>query len=116
MTESHSFVVPHKPQVKGRPRMSRRGKVYTPAATLEFEGKVASSYDGPKFEKPEKLSVIIDLFKDRAVVRIIPIDDFENESKLRGDVDNYAKAFLDGMNGEAFDDDSQVVDLRVRKH
>lgn len=32
-----------------------------------------------------------------------------------GDVDNYAKAVLDEMNGKCFDDDSQVVELSATK-
>ncbi len=37
------------------------------------------------------------------------------ESKLRGDVDNYAKSILDGLNGVAFQDDKQVHILNVEK-
>lgn len=33
----------------------------------------------------------------------------------RGDVDNYAKAVLDALNGKAWNDDSDVVELVVRK-
>ena len=32
-----------------------------------------------------------------------------------GDVDNFAKAILDALNGHAWDDDCQVVSLRVMK-
>ena len=35
--------------------------------------------------------------------------------KRRIDVDNCAKSILDGMNGIVYEDDNQVVDLRVRK-
>lgn len=33
-----------------------------------------------------------------------------------GDVDNYCKSILDGLNGVAYEDDDQVVELLVRKH
>lgn len=33
----------------------------------------------------------------------------------RPDADNIAKAILDALNGLAYDDDSQIVDLTVRK-
>lgn len=33
----------------------------------------------------------------------------------KGDVDNYAKAILDGMNGIVYEDDSQVTHLSVKK-
>jgi Holliday junction resolvase RusA-like endonuclease len=31
------------------------------------------------------------------------------------DIDNIAKTFLDGMNGVIFKDDTQVIDLHVKK-
>ena len=33
-----------------------------------------------------------------------------------GDVDNYSKSILDGLNGVAYEDDDQVVELQVRKY
>jgi crossover junction endodeoxyribonuclease RusA len=36
-------------------------------------------------------------------------------SRLRKDVDNCAKAVLDGLNGVAWADDNQVTDLVIRK-
>lgn len=36
-------------------------------------------------------------------------------SKLNGDIDNLTKGLLDALNGVAFDDDSQVCELLVRK-
>ena len=37
------------------------------------------------------------------------------KSKLRGDIDNYAKAVLDALNKIAYKDDKQVVSLYVEK-
>ena len=37
------------------------------------------------------------------------------KSPLLGDIDNYAKSILDGLNGVAFDDDKQVRYLKVVK-
>jgi Holliday junction resolvase RusA-like endonuclease len=34
---------------------------------------------------------------------------------VKADIDNIAKAILDGMTGVAWDDDKQVVSLRVEK-
>jgi hypothetical protein len=39
----------------------------------------------------------------------------DRPGKNCGDVDNLAKSVLDALNGIAWDDDSQVVDLRVIK-
>ena len=32
-----------------------------------------------------------------------------------GDVDNYAKSILDGLNGVAFEDDKYIIELYVKK-
>jgi Holliday junction resolvase RusA-like endonuclease len=36
-------------------------------------------------------------------------------SPLRGDIDNYAKSILDGLNGVAYTDDKLVYKLQVTK-
>lgn len=36
-------------------------------------------------------------------------------SSPRGDIDNYAKALFDSLNGKAFDDDKQIVIAHLRK-
>lgn len=110
----HTMRAKFRPISKGRPRMTRRGRVFTPATTLEFEKKVAEAWTkskGPIFEGP--VSVIIELTTDGFMVRINTIT--QDHSKLRGDVDNYAKSILDGLNGVAFEDDKQVYVLKVSK-
>lgn len=108
---SHTFVAHGKPQVKQRPRMTRRGKAFTPQATLEAEQALAAQYDGPYFEGP--LSVEIEYLNDRQTITITEIADWENRSKLRGDLDNYIK-LLDGLNGVAWADDRQVKHVTAR--
>lgn len=58
------FDILGKPQGKGRPRFARNGKPYTPAATAEYETRVANLYmntSGQYFgEKP--LRMILNVF------------------------------------------------------
>lgn len=42
----------------------------------------------------------------------ITIKEIESQSKLRGDVDNYCKSIMDGLNGVAYKDDGQVLNLK----
>lgn len=94
--------VPTRAVAKQRPR-TVNGNTYTPPKTRQFEEFVAwqtrSQRDGVTLE--DDLRVTITLIAKR---------------RLTGDVDNYAKAVLDGVvKGGAIKDDSQIVDLRVLK-
>jgi crossover junction endodeoxyribonuclease RusA len=37
------------------------------------------------------------------------------KSSLRGDIDNYVKSILDALNGVAWEDDKQIIELTVKK-
>ena len=98
------ITVPGRPVPKGRPRLGVRGKkafIYTPPATREYEKLVGwvARCSGCK-PLNGSLAVKLHLFiRGRS-----------------GDVDNYCKSILDGLNGVAYQDDGQVVELLVRKH
>ena len=108
----HTIKVPAKPMAKQRPRVLRTGHTYTPKVTLDYEKKFKEAWDGPTFESP--VSVDIVLYKDKVKVTITEEPE-EKKSSLRGDVDNYAKSILDGLNGIAYLDDRQIVKLKVTK-
>lgn len=97
------ITIPGRPVPKGRPRLGYRGRtafIYTPPATKEYEklvGWVAKCMGCRPMEGP--IAATIDVY---------------HRSKL--DVDNVAKSILDGLNGVAYIDDAQVVELLVRKH
>lgn len=87
--------VPGRPVPKGRPRMTRNGHVYTPAKTHAYEAVVASAgadaMDGlPPLTGPVLLAALF--YGTRAT----------------GDVDNYLKSLLDGLQGVVFQNDRQV--------
>lgn len=88
-----------RPVPKARPRLGANGRMYTPRKTKEFEeliGWTTRSVVRKPIEKPVKVN--IDVY-----------------SKTKADIDNVAKAILDGLSGVAFLDDRQVVELRIRK-
>jgi hypothetical protein len=114
----HHQIFKVRPKIKGRPRMSRKGHAYTPKETKDYESLIAGLYDGPMFES-ELLSVKMRFTVDGAEILIEELELNNNveqpKSKLRGDIDNYAKAVLDALNKVAYKDDKQVVSLYVEK-
>lgn len=97
------IIIPGRPVPKGRPRLGVRGRkayIYTPPATREYEklvGWVAKCSGCRPTEGPVSVSLVV-------------------FCRGKMDVDNVAKSVLDGLNGVAYEDDDQVVELLVRKH
>lgn len=83
----YKITIPGRPVPKARPR-------------LGVKGRTAYIYTAAGC-KPVKAPV--------AVVLNVYI-------KCKLDADNIAKSVLDGLNGIAYEDDEQVVELLVRKH
>ena len=105
---------------KGRPRMTRQGVAYTPAATRKYEahGRLAAQH---AMESRPPLQGLCAM----AVHVILPIPTSWSKVKQRAavgagcakrpDGDNYLKASLDICNGIVFRDDAQVFDMRAIK-
>ena len=118
------FEVIGKIQPKQRPRFKRCGafiQTYTPEPTLKYQKLVADSYlakyDGIKLTGA--LVMNIDAFfnvpksyskKKKAELYGRP------NTQHNGDIDNVAKSVLDGLNGVAYDDDTIIYDLHIRKY
>ena len=108
-----NFFVPGKPQGKGRPRFSRAsGTVYTPQKTTDYENLVRECYilaGGRKFDTPVKayMKFLFEIPKSWSKAK--------RKEVLAGkikpgkpDLDNEMKIIMDGLNGVAYKDDSQV--------
>lgn len=123
---SVTICVPGPPVPKGRPRIGRgpggRPMAFTPAHTRKYEQltRIAAGVAmGGHVPFDETLEVM--------VLAVLPIPASwsgkrqgeaargERLPGTRPDVDNYAKAALDGCNGIVFRDDSLVTNLIVRK-
>jgi len=91
--------------------MTRRGRVFTPAKTLEAESIIKEKWDGPCYEGPVSLSCKFN--KESITVHVAPIE--RAVSPLRGDLDNYVKLLMDGLNGVAWLDDKQVYVIDAEK-
>lgn len=112
--KKHTQTYEVRPQVKQRPRMTRRGKAYTPIKTHLAENVIGEGWSGPKFEGP--IYMIVQFDKTSTVVTVGTLDaDEYGTTPLRGDIDNYLKLVMDGLNGVAYEDDSQIRLVEAKK-
>jgi len=94
------LVVRGDPRTKGRPRFAN-GRAYTPKETTVAEKTIRDAWRQTG-ESPFEFDVLVDV-------------SFFMATRRRKDLDNLVKLVLDALNGEAFADDSQVVEINARK-
>ena len=94
--------------IKRRARHAKNGHTYTDEKTRDDLKRVADSYDGEMLEGALSLQVII--------CSPLPKHKHKREQyTTKPDVDNVAKCIMDGLQGKAFTNDSQIVQLYVEK-
>ena len=118
------FEVPGDAVGKARPRFdSRTRRTYTPHSTVLYEKKVRNClYEkyGTKIEKATG-GVIIHIYIDQKIPKSdnkkIRAEKLEGliPCKHKPDVDNVAKIIMDSLNGILYEDDSQVVELMIKR-
>ncbi len=109
------FFVSGEPVAKARPRVAIRrtrdgrafGQAYTPSKTRDWEDQIkshclAACQASSWLPDPHTVSVSL---RFNLVHRV--------GNRRRGDIDNYAKSVLDGLNGVAFPDDQLIDRLDV---
>lgn len=110
------FTVHGKPRGKGRPRMTKRGHVYTPATTREYEELIQKFYNEAFPDaKPLTGALAMQLNIFDRLPKGTPKKVVASSYTVKPDIDNVAKAVLDGLSGHVFMDDAQIVDLHVKK-
>jgi len=98
---TYCLIIPGRPVPKGRPRFTRTGHAYTPRTTKVYEQKIRDICT-EHFDEPITEAVSVD-FK------------FYLTGKRPGDLDNYCKGTLDGLQPSALADDSQVYRLTAER-
>ena len=108
-----SFIIPGKPQPKQRPRVTIKG-TYTPQATVDYERLVGwqcrSVYKGKPLTTALKLTVRVFIKLPKRTVK-----EKGDWHTSRPDLDNIIKSIKDGLNGIAYEDDSQIVKIEATK-
>lgn len=116
------FTVYGEPTAKGRPRFTKNGKPYTPEKTTAYENLVKLSFDQQVIEGPIEGEVTAIITAYFAIPK--STSKKKEQQMLLGnicptkkpDTDNIAKIILDALNGRAYQDDKQVVQLMVKKY
>ncbi len=121
MAEKITFSVPGEPRGKARPRVVK-GHTYTPSGTMSYEAGVVLAYrnryaDRVRWEKGVPLRMRITACygipsgtapkRKSQILKELPTK--------KPDADNIGKIVADALNGIAYYDDAQIVDLQVRK-
>lgn len=118
------FEVIGKIQPKQRPRFKRCGafiQTYTPEPTLKYQKLVADSYlekyDGIKLTGALVMNIDAFFNVPKSLSKKKKLELYGRPNvQHNGDIDNVAKSVLDGLNGVAYDDDTIVYDLHIRKY
>lgn len=102
-----TFATQGEPVSKARARFTGYGskvRAYTPEKTLTAEAAVAAAFRkvGGTFEPDKEVTFGVDIT-------------FHSGTRQRRDIDNMIKLILDGLNGVAWVDDTQVMDVVARK-
>ena len=113
------FTVVGRPKGKGRPRFVR-GHAYTPPETKAYEAQVRWAFQTSKgYKFHGAVGIVIDAYfkppKATAKLQLQRMMEHDIRPPKKPDVDNIAKIVMDALNGLAYDDDKQIVELTVRK-
>ena len=119
MSDSVEFFVPGPPVAKGRPRMTRAGHIYTPKKTHDAEALFRlyartnlNRATGP-LSMRVRFGMPIPKSYSKKKRQAIQAGEFHHDKKP--DLDNLLKLVLDALNGVAYEDDKQVIDISACK-
>ena len=114
------FKIEGQPQGKGRPKFTRDGHCFTPKATREYENLIAEEYKAAKGELLDgyirvNVKAYHKIPKSTTKINRGKIEAGIIKPAVKPDIDNVVKAILDGLNGVAYHDDSQVIYVNGEK-
>lgn len=111
-----TFTVPSRPVPKARPRLGKFGNVYTPKRTSDYEKTVREAFMAGGGIRARKINAPVHIKMYFYMPTAVKNKDRPTAPSVsRPDIDNLIKAILDGLNGVAYADDSQVFRLEAVK-
>ena len=117
--KDYIFTVKGQPKGKGRPKFTKNGHVYTPESTRIYEEEIKLRYK-EKF-KNEMLdgNIAVEVFINKKPDSYLGIRKYNKllgkYCNIKPDTDNVVKAVLDALNGVAYADDKNVVEIYAVK-
>lgn len=123
------FIILGEPKAKARPRFTvntkgKIGKIYTSKDTISYEKLVREEYlrQYPKLPPvQDKIPLKMEIETYHKIPKNVNketkkrMELFQIRPTKKPDVDNLAKIIADSLNGVAYHDDSQNVELEIRK-
>ena len=112
---------PFEPKPKGRPRMTRRGRAYTPKKTHDYEKLISDFYKEnctDYYDSAIKVSLVfyMPIPKSTSKKKRVLMECGEIKCTTHtGDADNLTKAVTDALNGVAYEDDCLITELHIKK-
>lgn len=118
------FVIPGEPKGKGRPRFGRSGHAYTPHDTATYENLVKTCF---KDQYPDHIPVAPGIPIKCYILAYFGIPKSTSKRKRmqmaidlirplkKPDADNIIKIVCDALNGIAYYDDAQIVEVILEK-
>ena len=105
---------------KARPRVYR-GHAFTPIETKTYENIIRCAYQNQSNIYYEgAIKIKIDIYhkipKSYTKKRVSDIREGKELPTKKPDIDNIVKIILDALNGLAYKDDTQVIELNVKKY
>lgn len=115
-----TFTIPGQPQGKARARTTKFGS-YTPEKTVLYENLIKINYQQVTetyFEGPLRIAINAYYEPPKSISKKQRAAMLEGTIKptKKPDIDNIAKVVLDALNGIAYKDDTQVIELTVNKN
>ena len=117
--KDYIFKVNGQPKGKGKPRFTKNGHVYTPESTRIYEEEIKLRYK-EKF-KNEMLdgNIAVEVFINKKPASYLGIKKYNKllgkYCNIKPDTDNVVKAVLDALNGVAYADNKNVVEIYAVK-
>ena len=117
--KDYIFRVGGQPRGKGRPRFTKNGYAYTPETTRIYEEEIRLRYKEKFGDDMLSGNIAVEDFINKEPASYLGIKKYNKllgkYCNIKPDTDNVVKAVLDALNGVAYADDKNVVEIYAVK-